>query len=177
MAKPKNPNRDKAFELFKKHRGDITNRDIAQQLGINEKTLSRWKSQDKWNEQLGINKVRSTKKSPRGKTSQSNDFRSEKKGQVESALVEAGSYSPALDLLIDIYLDAYEEYERLKGEGIADEKSRRELARLLGQLGLDGKNRNLTKQNGVLLDKQAEEKEKKEAPTNKLLQFRQRVTK
>ncbi|WP_107840926.1 phage terminase small subunit-related protein [Metasolibacillus meyeri] len=138
MAKPRNPKRDEAFELFKKHRGDITNREIAEQLEINEKTLSRWKSQDKWHEQLGIQKVRSEKRSSHIKTSHSNDFRTKKKEQIEKALVEAGSYSPALDLLIDVYLDAYEEYESLKSEGIADEKSRRELSRLLGQLGLDG---------------------------------------
>lgn len=177
MAKPKNPNRIKAFELFEKHRGDITNRAIAQNLDVPEKTISVWKYRDKWIDNIG-GEVRSTTKKKRSTTKKVSS-RDNQKEQVVNALVEAGSYSPALDLLTDIYLDAYEEYERLKSEGIADEKSRRELARLLGQLGLDGKNKELIKKSGVLLEKQEEkDKKEKEVPQNNtLLQFRQRMSK
>ncbi|MEC2479995.1 hypothetical protein P9W83_25890, partial [Bacillus cereus] len=49
-------------------------------------------------------------------------------------------------------------------------------AKYLGQLGLDGKNKELLKKSGVLLEKGKAEKESTE-PTdnNKLLQFRQRL--
>ncbi|WP_242227180.1 phage terminase small subunit [Bacillus cereus group sp. BfR-BA-01315] len=48
MAKVRSPNRDKAFEVFKQHNGDITNRKIAEMLQEQEKTISSWKSRDKW---------------------------------------------------------------------------------------------------------------------------------
>ncbi|PHB11480.1 terminase [Bacillus pseudomycoides] len=48
MAKVRSPNRDKAFEVFKEHNGDITNRKIAEMLQEQEKTISSWKSRDKW---------------------------------------------------------------------------------------------------------------------------------
>lgn len=52
MAKPRSPNRDKAFELFKKANGNIKNRDIATQLNISEKTVGGWKSKDNWVKEL-----------------------------------------------------------------------------------------------------------------------------
>lgn len=48
MAKARSPNRDKAFEIYKEHNGDITNRKIAEILQEQEKTISSWKSRDKW---------------------------------------------------------------------------------------------------------------------------------
>ncbi len=49
MPRKRDPRRDEAFEIFKKHNGDITNRAIGEQLDIPEKTISAWKSRDKWN--------------------------------------------------------------------------------------------------------------------------------
>jgi uncharacterized protein YjcR len=48
VAKARSPNRDKAFEIYKEHNGDITNRKIAEILQEQEKTISSWKSRDKW---------------------------------------------------------------------------------------------------------------------------------
>lgn len=48
MAKSRSPNRDKAFEIFKEHNGEIKNRKIAEILQEPEKTISSWKSRDKW---------------------------------------------------------------------------------------------------------------------------------
>lgn len=61
MPRERNPNRDKAFELFKKHDGKITNRKIAELLGEKEKTISAWKSRDKWNVVLQKNECSTTK--------------------------------------------------------------------------------------------------------------------
>ncbi|WP_342045931.1 phage terminase small subunit [Bacillus sp. OTU530] len=52
MARQRSPNREKAFELFKEHSGNITNRRIAELLDVPEKTIGGWKVKDKWNEQL-----------------------------------------------------------------------------------------------------------------------------
>lgn len=52
MARARSSNRDKAFEIYKKHGGNIANREIATILDISEKTISGWKAKDKWNENL-----------------------------------------------------------------------------------------------------------------------------
>lgn len=52
MARQRDPRRDEAFELFKKSNGTITNREISEKLSVPEKTISAWKSRDKWNEVL-----------------------------------------------------------------------------------------------------------------------------
>ena len=149
----------------------MSNADIAKHLGVSDSTVRKWKSRYKWNDKLGIKKTVTSSK----KKSVTKNIRDEQQKRIVDALVEAGIYSPALDLLIDVYLDAFEEYQENKNE-----KSRRELARLLGQLGLDGKNKELIKQNGRLLEKQKEEEKepKEESPeNNKLLMFRQRMSK
>lgn len=176
MARTRDPNRDKALEMFIEHNGAITNREIAKRLDVLEKTISAWKSRDKWNGKID-GEVRSTTKAKRStaKNRSNESVRSKQRKQIVNALVEAGTYSPALDLLIDLYLDAYEEY-------VADrnEKLRKELAKYLGQLGLDGKNKELIKKSGVLLEKSEEVKEQEsEVPStessSKLVQFRQRM--
>ncbi|URJ36596.1 phage terminase small subunit-related protein [Paenibacillus polymyxa] len=49
MARARDPNRDRAFEIWREHDGNITNRQIAEQLGVDEKKISVWKQRDKWN--------------------------------------------------------------------------------------------------------------------------------
>ena len=48
VAKIKDPNRDKAKELYLNNK-DITNREIAKILGVDEKKIATWKSRDNWN--------------------------------------------------------------------------------------------------------------------------------
>jgi len=52
MPRERSPNRDRAFEIWRDNSGQITNRDIANQLGIPERTVGGWKAKDKWNERL-----------------------------------------------------------------------------------------------------------------------------
>ncbi|USG65176.1 terminase small subunit [Brevibacillus ruminantium] len=52
MARARDPNRDKAFEIWKQSNGEIKLKDIADQLGISEGTVRGWKNKDKWDEQL-----------------------------------------------------------------------------------------------------------------------------
>lgn len=49
MPRERNPNRDKAYQIWLEHNGDITNRRIAEMLGENEKVVAVWKQRDKWN--------------------------------------------------------------------------------------------------------------------------------
>ena len=58
MARARNPNRDKALEIYREHEGEITNREIAAILGEDEKVIAVWKGRDKWQ-----NVVQQSKKS------------------------------------------------------------------------------------------------------------------
>ena len=49
MARRRNPNRDKAYQIWLEHSGSITNRRIAEMLNENEKVVAVWKQRDKWN--------------------------------------------------------------------------------------------------------------------------------
>ena len=44
MPRPRDPNRDKAFEIYKNHVGGIDLVEIASQLILPEGTVKRWKS-------------------------------------------------------------------------------------------------------------------------------------
>ncbi|WP_206923064.1 phage terminase small subunit, partial [Alicyclobacillus suci] len=52
MPRERSPNRDKAFEVWRDSNGEISNREIAIQLGISEKTVGGWKAKDRWIEKL-----------------------------------------------------------------------------------------------------------------------------
>ena len=62
MPRSRNPNRDKAFEIYKNHKGNITNREIANLLNEDEKVIAVWKSRDKWNVVQQSSKCCTTKK-------------------------------------------------------------------------------------------------------------------
>lgn len=67
MPKARSEHRDKALEIYLKHDGDITNRKIAEILDVSEKTVSGWKSKDKWPKRVnGVlqSDERSTPKKP-----------------------------------------------------------------------------------------------------------------
>ncbi|MEK4355183.1 terminase small subunit [Paenibacillus sp. FSL R5-0475] len=49
MPRARDPNRDRALEIWREHGGEITNRQIAEQLDIDEKKVAVWKQRDKWN--------------------------------------------------------------------------------------------------------------------------------
>lgn len=52
MARARNPNREKALQIWLERGGNISNREIADMLGEKEKTISVWKLRDRWNEVL-----------------------------------------------------------------------------------------------------------------------------
>ncbi|MCS1392986.1 phage terminase small subunit-related protein [Lysinibacillus boronitolerans] len=167
---------EQAFELFKESEGSLSNAEIAKAVGAAESTVRKWKSRYNWLEQLGLDQNVTVEKNESVTKSKPSSRELQHKRIIDS-LVEAGTYSPALDLLIEVYLDCFEEYEQAKEIGENTEKLRKELARLLGQLGLDGKNKDLIKKSGTLLAKGDEEKKKDPEPeseSSKLVQFRQR---
>lgn len=62
MPKQRSPDRDKAFQIYKEHNGDIPLVDIASELSISEGTVRGWKSKDRWDNQLNG----AFRKSPKG---------------------------------------------------------------------------------------------------------------
>lgn len=68
MPRPRDPNRDRAFQIWREHGGNITNRQIAEMLGVNEKVVAVWKQRDKWNvvQQTETNDVQQSQKRKRG---------------------------------------------------------------------------------------------------------------
>lgn len=56
-------NKARALEIFLEHKGNITNRKIADILGEKEKTISAWKSRGKWNVVLQNDECSTTEKS------------------------------------------------------------------------------------------------------------------
>ena len=53
MARARDPNRNKAFEIYKKYGGKIDLVEIASQLNISPGTIRGWKSKDSWDTQYG----------------------------------------------------------------------------------------------------------------------------
>lgn len=70
MPRKRDPRREQAYDMWKECKGEITNREIAKQLDVPEKTIGAWKSKDNWNGVLQTNK-RSTPKQKGSKQSRS----------------------------------------------------------------------------------------------------------
>ena len=66
LGRARDPNRDKAFEIYKQNNGNITNRKIGDMLGVPEKTISVWKLRDKWSDCSTTKDKCSTTKRKRG---------------------------------------------------------------------------------------------------------------
>ena len=52
MPRARDPNRDKAFKIYKEHNGNIDLVEIASQLNLSPGTIRGWKSKDKWEQKL-----------------------------------------------------------------------------------------------------------------------------
>lgn len=70
MARARDPNRNKAFEIYKKHGGKIDLVEIASQLNISPGTIRGWKSKDSWDIQLNGTLRKNTERSKRRKGGQ-----------------------------------------------------------------------------------------------------------
>ncbi|MFD2389577.1 phage terminase small subunit [Enterococcus gallinarum] len=52
MARQRDPRRDQAREIWMKSNGEKLLKDIAEELGVSDSQIRKWKSQDKWAEEL-----------------------------------------------------------------------------------------------------------------------------
>ncbi len=68
MPKPRSPNRQKAFEMYKANNGNIQLIDIAKALKESDSTVRAWKTKDKWTEQMnGALPTKDTERSVKNK--------------------------------------------------------------------------------------------------------------
>lgn len=71
MPRQRDPNRDKAYELYKAAGGKIDLVEIASQLNVSAGTVRGWKSKDRWEENLnGTLRTKNTERSKRSKGGQ-----------------------------------------------------------------------------------------------------------
>lgn len=63
MARIRDPNRDKAFEIYKDCKGDIDLVEIANQLNVPAGTIRGWKAKDKWDKKMNGTFQKNTERS------------------------------------------------------------------------------------------------------------------
>lgn len=69
MARPRNPKRDEAFEIWKNSGGSKKLKDIAAELEVSDSQIRKWKNEDKWEEKVKSNVTKlnsNVTKRPRG---------------------------------------------------------------------------------------------------------------
>lgn len=83
MPRIRDPNRDKAFEIYKARKGGIELVEIASQLSVPPGTVRGWKAKDKWEDKLNgtfqKEKVKNTERSKK-------NVKSDKKGQISKEI-------------------------------------------------------------------------------------------
>lgn len=114
MARQRNPNREKAFEIYQENKGNIDLVEIARQLDISAGTVRGWKSKDKWEQKLNGTFQKNTERSKRKKGGQPKNTNAKKHGLFERFLpsetleiVEAIKTKNPIDLLWDQIVLAY----------------------------------------------------------------------
>lgn len=158
MPRARDPNREKAFQIYKDADGKIDLVEIASQLNISAGTVRGWKSKDKWEEQLnGTLRTKVTERSKRSKGGQPGNKNAKgSKGGSGSAPLrnknaeKHGAYSKIYwdDLdedeqsLIDCMDDA-EEAHLIKQLQMFDIRERRFMKRIKNYQELETKNHGL----------------------------------
>lgn len=161
--------RNAALQMFLEHKGKITNHEISRLLEVDERVIGVWKHRYKWQEVLVNNLEKSPEDIATAATSSTVDREAERASILEK-LHATDSYSPALDLMIELYLDCYEEYISAKENELSTVGLRKELKMLLKDLGLSANNRSIKKKDEIT-------SAPIEQGESKLVQFRRQVSK
>jgi phage terminase small subunit len=109
VARPRSPNRDKAYKIYKRHKGKIRNKEIAEILEEDPKTVSAWKRQDKWVEKLENSKNNSKNKSNESTYDYASEDYREENIEVEKELNEIKEVEELTEkqILFCIYMAKY----------------------------------------------------------------------
>ncbi|MDF2652792.1 MAG: phage terminase, small subunit, family [Paenibacillus sp.] len=125
MPRKRDPRRDQAFEIWKQHQGNITNRELANELDVPEKTISAWKSRDKWNAVLQKNDCSTTKR--KGKK----QARAPSKKEVEEPIAESDELTEKQRLFCLYYVKSFNQTMAAIKAGYAPDSAHVEGSRLI----------------------------------------------
>lgn len=106
MARLRDPNRNKAFEIYQKNKGRIDLVEIARQLNVSAGSVRGWKSKDKWEQKLNGTFPKNMERSQRKKGGQPNNRNATgppgNKHAVKSGLFERFLPAETLDIVDQI---------------------------------------------------------------------------
>lgn len=74
MPRARDPNRDKAYRIYKENKGKIELTDIATQLNVPKGTVRGWKAKDKWEQKLNGTLQKDMERSKHKKTKSNKDI-------------------------------------------------------------------------------------------------------
>ncbi|MEF2561852.1 MAG: phage terminase small subunit [Negativibacillus sp.] len=123
MPRARSPNRDKAFELWRESGKNRTLKEIAQELGVSENQVRKWKNQDNWENRETLPNVTksngNTIQTNGNVTNQSKPAKRKRGGQKGNQnRYEHGLYAnPTMDMI------PQKELERLQRMDFEDEES------------------------------------------------------
>ena len=123
MPRARNPNRDKAFELWLESGKSRTIKNISEELGVSENQVRKWKNQDKWENREALPNVTksngNTIQTNGNITNQSKPAKRKRGGQKGNKnRYEHGLYAnPTMDMI------PRQELERLQRMDFEDEES------------------------------------------------------
>ena len=123
MPRARSPNRDKAFELWLKSGKNRTLKEIAQELGVSENQVRKWKNQDNWENREALPNVTisngNNAQTNGNVTNQSKPAKRKRGGQKGNQnRYEHGLYAnPTMDMI------PRQELERLQRMDFEDEES------------------------------------------------------
>jgi len=116
VARPRNPKRDQAFEIWKESGGKKKLKDIAAELGVSDSQIRKWKNQDKWDEALNSNVTKSKGNVTKRK-------RGAPLGNKNAVGNEGGAPTGNQNALKHGFFSKYIPQETLEIMGMLDEKS------------------------------------------------------
>jgi len=88
MARIRSPERDKAKGIYIEHKGNITNREIANMINEDEKKIAVWKKRDKWDEDINVVQQKKDNKKSVVQQTKSNNKKSTKKEPKDNISIE-----------------------------------------------------------------------------------------
>lgn len=102
MPRARNPNRDKAFAIYKNHSGDIDLIKIADTLKVSSGTVRGWKSKDRWEEKLNGTFRKNTERSKH-----KNEVKEKAVGEVVDSVMENSELTDKQRLFCCFYVRCF----------------------------------------------------------------------
>jgi phage terminase small subunit len=130
VGRQRSPDRDKAFEIYKKHKGNIDLIEIAKLLNLSDGTIRGWKNKDKWNDKLNRTFQNNTERSNKKKSVPKQEWIS-KVEQKQNNSLEVDELTERQRLFAEIFVRSPIAYKAAIKAGYAPDSAHAEGSRLL----------------------------------------------